>query len=285
VDIVFATCQAQPDLTPGDALAKAELQRRGADVTVAPWDDITPATVTSSIVCLRSTWDYHRRWPEFQRWVSAFADRPRSLCNPPATVLWNADKVYLRDLAAAGVPLPPTRWFEAGERPDYDAVLREWSVPRGVLKPRISASGFSTHLVTPGHELSDTDWVPLEAAGGLLQAFVPEIEMHGEVSLAFIDGIFSHAVRKRPVQGDFRVQTDITTWEPTAVPTALCQFGEMVLAAVSHAWLYARVDLVETHHGPLLMELELIEPHLFLTGVAAARLADALVARVTGAAA
>jgi glutathione synthase/RimK-type ligase-like ATP-grasp enzyme len=283
MDIVLATCQAQPDLTPGDALVKAELQRRGAAVTVAPWDDITPATVTSSIVCLRSTWDYHRRWPEFQRWVSTFADRSGTLWNPPATVLWNADKVYLRDLAAAGVPLPPTCWFEAGERPDYDAILHEWSIPRGVLKPRISASAFSTHLVSPGHELSDTDWVPLDTAGGLLQAFVPEVETHGEVSLAFIDGIFSHAVRKRPVQGDFRVQTDITTWKPTAVPTALRQFGEMVLAAVSHAWLYARVDLVETDHGPILMELELIEPHLFLTDVAAARLADALVARVAGA--
>lgn len=285
MNIVLATCQTQPGLTPGDTLVKAELQRRGAVVTVAPWDGIMPAAVTSSIVCLRSTWDYHRRWPEFQRWVSSFAGRPGTLWNPPATVLWNADKVYLRDLAAAGVPLPRTRWFEAGERPDCDAILREWGVPRGVLKPRISASAFSTHLVSSEHKLRDADWASLDAAGGLLQEFVPEIVTHGEISLAFFDGVFSHAVRKRPTRGDFRVQTDTTTWEPTTFSTALRQFGDAVLAAVSHAWLYARVDIVETSQGPILMELELIEPHLFLTEVAAVRLADALIARVTGAAA
>lgn len=280
MDIIFATCQERPDLTPGDVLLSTELQRRGATVTVTPWDDITPTAVPSSVVCLRSTWDYHQRWPEFHRWVSSFTDRPGTLWNPPATVVWNADKLYLRDLAAAGIALPLTQWFDVGQRPDCEALLQKWGVQRGVLKPRISASAFGTHLMSPGRRLADTEWMHLEAAGSLFQVFVPEIETHGEVSLAFIDGAFSHAVRKRPVHGDFRVQSNFETWEPLAATATLREFGETVLAAVSHPWLYARVDIVETNQGPVLMELELIEPHLFLTDAAAIRLADALVARV-----
>jgi hypothetical protein len=142
--IVFATCQTQLDLTPPDALLRAELQRRGVSVTVAPWDVIAPAAVASDIVCLRSTWDYHRRWPEFQRWISGFTGHPGTLWNPPETVLWNADKLYLRELAAAGVRLPLTHWFNRGERPDCTTLLREWGLPCGVLKPRISATAYGT---------------------------------------------------------------------------------------------------------------------------------------------
>lgn len=281
--IVFATCQAQPDLTPADALLSAELQRRGARVTAAPWDAITPPTAAPTIVCLRSTWDYHRRWPEFQRWVSSFADRPGTLWNPAETVLWNADKLYLRELAAAGVRLPLTHWFDPGERPDCAALLRGWGLSRGVLKPRISATAYGTYVVSPEQGLTDADWRHLDEVGGLLQAFVPEIETRGEVSLIFIDGAFSHAVRKRPAQGDFRVQHDFGgSWEPAIVEPTLREFGEAVLAAVSRPWLYARVDVVETHQAPVLMELELIEPQLFLTAASAMRLADALESRVAG---
>jgi glutathione synthase/RimK-type ligase-like ATP-grasp enzyme len=286
MSIVLATCQTKPDLTPADALLSAELQRRGASVTVAPWDGIAPATAASSIVCLRSTWDYHRRWPEFQRWISSFANRPGTLWNPAETVLWNADKLYLRELAAAGVKLPLTHWFDPGERPDCAALLREWGCPRGVLKPRISATAYGTYLVSPEQGLADADWRHLDVVGGLVQAFVPEIETRGEVSLVFIDDAFSHAVRKRPARGDFRVQHDFGgSWEPAIVATTLREFGEAVLAAVSRPWLYARVDVVEARPGPVLMELELIEPQLFLTAAAAVRLADALESRVAGAAA
>jgi glutathione synthase/RimK-type ligase-like ATP-grasp enzyme len=119
-----------------------------------------------------------------------------------------------------------------------------------------------------------------------LQAFVPEIETQGEVSLVFIDGVFSHAVRKRPAPSDFRVQIDFGgSWEPTIVGASLREFGEGVLAAVSRPWLYARIDVVEANQGPVLMELELIEPQLFLTAAAAIRMADALESRMVGAAA
>src|SRR5262249_4028787 len=188
---------------------------------------------------------------------------------------------YLRDFVSTGVTLPPTHWFEPGDRPDCDALLREWGVDRGVLKPRVSATAYGTHLLSAGQRLDESEWMQLDAVGGLFHAFVPEIETQGEGSLICLDGAFSHAVRKRPEPGDFRVQSDFGgTWEPLAPAPALSQFGELVLAASAHLWIYARVDIVETQRGPILMELELIEPQLFLTVAAAVRLADALIARV-----
>ncbi len=276
--VVLATCRSKPALTPGDALLAAALERSGATVEALPWDAVPPGD--PGVVCLRSTWDYHHRWPEFRAWITGFGGGAVRLWNPAETVLWNADKIYLRELEQAGVALPRTRWIEPGERPDSDAVLREWRLPRAVLKPRISATAHGTHLIVPGRGPSEEDWSALDACGGLLQAFVPEIESRGEISLVYLDGGYSHAVRKRPAGGDFRVQREFGgTLEGVSPAEPVLAFGDGVLGAVTRPWLYARVDLVEADRGPLLMELELIEPDLFLDATAAARFAAALLAR------
>jgi glutathione synthase/RimK-type ligase-like ATP-grasp enzyme len=211
--------------------------------------------------------------------VRGFAQR-RSLWNPAETVLWNADKIYLRDLATAGVTLPRTRWFEPGQRPAVAPVLEEWNATRAVVKPRVSATAFGTHVVSADDSMGEGDWGALERSGCLLQEFVPEIQSRGEISLVFLGGTYSHAVLKRPSAGDFRVQRDFggsleaVTPEPDTIA-----FAETALAAAARPWLYARVDLVETDTGPVLMELELIEPDLFLDRDSADRLAAALLAR------
>jgi glutathione synthase/RimK-type ligase-like ATP-grasp enzyme len=278
VRFVLATCRIRPTLTSGDNRLAAALRERGATVVATPWDMIAPAE-DPGVVCLRSTWDYHLRWDEFRDWVGAFED-PSTLWNPPATVLWNADKLYLRDLASAGIALPHTRWFEPGERPDVAALLEEWDAPRAVLKPRVSATAYGTRVVSRDRGLAVADWPVLEQAGCLLQVFVPEIQSRGEISLVFLGGGFSHAVRKRPGAGDFRVQTDFGGSLETVLPSDdTIGFGQAVLMAAARPWLYARVDLVETDGGPVLMELELIEPDLFLASEGAARLAMALIGK------
>jgi glutathione synthase/RimK-type ligase-like ATP-grasp enzyme len=276
VRFVLATCRAKPALTPGDGRLAAALGERGATAVAAPWDTIEPAG-DEGVVCLRSAWDYHLRWDEFRNWVGTFEDTG-GLWNPPSTVLWNADKLYLRDLASAGIALPRTEWFEPGECPDVAALLEEWGAARAVLKPRVSATAYGTHVVSRDRGIGAADWPALARSGCLLQLFVPEIQSRGEISLVFLDGGFSHAVRKRPVAGDFRVQTDFGGSLETATPSGdTIGFGQAVLAAAARPWLYARVDLVETDGGPVLMELELIEPDLFLTPEGAGRLAEALI--------
>lgn len=274
--VQFATCRHLPDLTASDAILRSALEARGATVSAAPWDLMQ--LEAGSLVCPRSTWDYYLHWPEFRDWITALAERLGATWNPPETLLWNGDKIYLRELEAAGVALPRTRWFEPGERPDHTALAEVCDGGKAVLKPRISGTAYATFVVGPDTELAAPQWRPLEQWGSLLQAFVPEIA-GGEISLIFVAGVFTHAVLKRPAPGEFRVQNDHGgTIEPLAPGHDLVAFAERALAAANRPWLYARVDVVETASGPLLMELEMLEPDLFFTQAPAAaeRLADAL---------
>jgi glutathione synthase/RimK-type ligase-like ATP-grasp enzyme len=277
--IVLATCQSKPAATSSDGLLAAALERGGAEVVARPWDEIDPAG-DPGIVCLRSTWDYHHRLEEFRSWVRGLETRRVPLWNPAETVLWNADKIYLRELAEAGIALPRTAWFEPGRRPEVDGVMREWGLSGVVVKPRVSATAYGTHRVVAGERLDDEEWRSLEASGCLIQEFIPEVASKGEVSLVYLDGTYSHAVLKRPAGGDFRVQTDFGgSLERVKADGRVRAFGDAVLAAFHRPWLYARVDLVDAAAGPVLMELELIEPDLFLEPAGAERLAAALLTR------
>jgi glutathione synthase/RimK-type ligase-like ATP-grasp enzyme len=257
----------------------------GVTVTPIPWTEIDPyAQIDAAPIVLRSTWDYHRIPTMFSTWLSALEDSGRTVWNDPAIARGNIDKIYLKDLESAGIAIPKTRWLD---RVDQDAVrhtLAEERWAQAVLKPRIAATAYGTFLVTPDTTLSDDDLSPARASGALLQEFVPEIIDRGEVSLMYCDGVFSHAVSKRARAGDFRVQQDfggIVT--PLTPPTSLVAFADLVMATVPGPQLYARVDVVETGRGPLLMELELIEPELYFLIVpsAAGRFAAALTQRIT----
>ena len=276
--VVLATAHDYP-LTPSDAALGGELEKRGARVASAPWDTISPAASNGGVVVLRSTWDYHRRPAEFRRWIQAWDREPSTLWNPPATVRWNMDKIYLRELADLGVRIPATRWFEPGQPPDVEGFFAETGASAAVVKPRISATAWGTRIVRVGEELSDADLAPLLAAGSMIQAFVPEIMTAWELSLVFLAGRFSHAFLKRAIPGEFRVQVEFGGSEtPATASDAAYEFAECVLLAAGRPWLYARVDVVETSRGPVLMELELIEPALSLDTApgAAARFAEAI---------
>src|SRR2546425_1467252 len=168
MEILFATCRERPALTPSDALLADALVAAGARMQVAPWDSVTPASVSAGLVCLRSTWDYHLRARAFQDWIAQFHNLPGKLWNPPATVLWNTDKVYLKELASRGIPIPATRWSEPGQAVDLPGLFGTTGWARGVLKPRISASAYGTCLVTPTTPLVRPVSAPLAAAGAML---------------------------------------------------------------------------------------------------------------------
>jgi len=232
---------------------------------------------------VRSAWDYHTRIDEFRDWLEGMEGLEGldgfMLANPAKTIRWNLDKRYLGDLERRGIAIPVTRFFEPGIRPSLADVLEEEGWDQAVLKPRVSATAFGAHRVEWGTVLSAGDWAQCLKTGALVQAFVPEIRSSGEVSLVFIAGRFSHAVRKTPAAGEYRVQSEFGGADALVVADDyLVQFGLRVLETAGQPWLYARVDVVEAARGPVLMELELIEPELFfvLAPSAAALLAEAL---------
>lgn len=284
MNLAFATCDHQPLITADDQPLAEALQARGVDVIPIPWTELDPyAVLDSPPILLRSTWDYHRLPTMFRSWLQALEDSGRRTWNPPAVARGNIDKIYLKDLEAGGVAIPKTRWLDAIDAVSIDRALDEAQWAKAVLKPRIAATAYGTFLIERGTPLSDEQLAPARASGALLQELIPEVVQRGEMSLIYLDGAFSHAVIKRAKAGDFRVQKDFGGQVAVTTPApAVLAFANDVMTRVPSNCIYARVDVVESARGPLLMELELIEPELYFLNVpeSATRLAQLLADRL-----
>jgi glutathione synthase/RimK-type ligase-like ATP-grasp enzyme len=283
--IIFATCNHQPLLTADDQLLANALLALGVDVIPIPWTELDPhAIVDSPPIVLRSTWDYHRVPTMFTAWLEGLEDTGRAMWNPPSIARANVDKIYLKQLEASGIAIPKTRWVDGATRDSLAAVMGDEGWSRAILKPRIAATAYGTFLIDRHLSLSEDDLAPARSSGALVQELIPEVIDSGELSLVYFDGRFSHAVVKRAKDGEFRVQEDFGgRVEPTTPSYAARAFADRVVALAGADTLYARVDLVDAKRGPLLMELELIEPELYFVFApdAANRLAQLIVDRLS----
>lgn len=263
--IAIATCADHPQLVPDDRPLPAALAARGVEAVPAAWDDAEVEWERFDGCLLRSTWDYHEKHDEFLGWARAVSER-MPLWNPRELVAWNVEKGYLRELAAAGVPTIPTRWLERGAEHRLEALLAEEGWEEAVLKPAVDLGARNLRRARAGDPAGQAALEELLAIHDVMvQPFLPSVEAAGELSLVYIGGRFSHAVRKVPRQGDFRVQPNWggSVQSADATPEDLA-IGELALAQLPAEPLYARVDLVcGLAAESLLIELELIEPLLF----------------------
>lgn len=239
----------------------AVLESAGFEVEPVAWtaaDDLSAFDVVLPLVA----WGYHL---DYARWL-ALLDRAEAagwhFINPPALLRWNGDKAYLAELADRGVPTVPTIAVESCCDADLEEARRHFGTEWLVIKPPVSASAMGTHLLGPAHDLP-------EASRGcpmIVQPLVEEISKTGEFSLMLFASEFSYAVVKRPKSGDFRVQEyhgGVTL--PSPPPLGAIELAQQALAAAPAEATYARVDIVPDDNGALcIMELELIEPSLFL---------------------
>lgn len=285
--LLMATATTLPRPDGETEALRAELARLGVAAEAHAWDagpDCAPDWAAADMVLLRSTWNYTAALPAFEAWLERCGAR---LMNPLPLVRWNLRKHYLLELAARGVAMPPTRLIRQGAAwrpaladagPDGRVVVKPavGAGARGAWRGRADDAALAAHMA---------EWLP--QGDMLAQPYLPRIA-EGETSLIHFDGAFSHAVLKRPAAADWRVQGQhggvTTAHEPTAAERAL---AETALAAAADASgtgapLYARADMVAGADGPLLMELELIEPELFLPlgAGSAARFARAVAARL-----
>lgn len=263
--VAFVTCTAVPDLSADDRLALPGLARRGIGVTPVSWDDPAVDWSAFDLVVIRSTWDYTRRYEEYRSWLARLERAAVPLWNPAALARWNADKRYLRDLAAAGVPVVPTCWVEPEEAVGLRDLLAAQGWARAVVKPVVSANGYDTWVTArmPG-EADEQRFRTAAVRPLMVQPLMEEVRTEGEWSLVYFGGAFSHAVRKRPAGEEFRVQEEYGGRTVGASPSSdLVEAGHRALAAVPGAWLYARVDGVRVEDAFVLMELELLEPSFY----------------------
>ncbi len=274
----LATWEGLPDLVADDRLVLGPLLERGLRATPVVWSESAPDPAALDLVVIRSTWDYHHRRDAFLRWAENLGRRTRVL-NDPATLRWNSDKRYLADLAARGLPVVPTVWGR--EVDSATATLAEHHWTRAVLKPCVSASGEgATILRADEPERNEMALERLRSRGEvMLQPFLEATVDPGERSLVYLDGRFSHAVLRAPKFADGRTVAEGALLEPSG---AELDVAARTLGTVEPMPLYARVDLVAVDGSPHLMELELIEPLLYLAAQpgAAERFAAAIGARL-----
>jgi glutathione synthase/RimK-type ligase-like ATP-grasp enzyme len=269
--VALATHRGCPKLSADDQLLIPHFRDFDIEAKAVVWDNQETDWSEFRQVIIRSCWDYHLRLPEFLAWIAGLESRNVDLQNNGDLVRWNADKRYLRRLEQSGIAIPETHWLPEHEEASLSSVLAAHGWDCAVVKPTVSATAHGTRLVS-----RDTDEILRGPA--MVQKFMPEIQTHGESSLIFFHGEFSHAVRKIPATGDFRVQTEFGGSVRGIVPSrSVIDAATEVLQKVEYQNLYARVDGLECKGKFVLMELELIEPILFLgLGRAASRFAQSI---------
>lgn len=234
----------------------------GAVVDAVPWPDVGDLSGYDLVLPLVA-WGYHKNYRRWLDLLDSFEADELPVINPPALLRWNGDKEYLAELADRGVPTVPTIAVEQCCDEDLEEARRRFGSDWLVIKPPISASAHGTHRLGPNDGLPPVDrGKPL-----IIQPLIEEIAKTGEFSLMLFDGEYSHAVVKRPKSGDFRVQEYLggVTLPCKSPPAGSVELAQTALRSAPAPATYARVDIIPDDEGVLrIMELELIEPSLFL---------------------
>ena len=280
VTIALATGRPYVDLDVDLPLLLDAASALGVDAEVAVWDDDSVDWSAYDVVVVRSCWDYIDHRDDFLSWAA----RVPNLLNSADVLRWNTDKVYLRELDDAGVPVIDTRW-DVRRGDDLPDSTGEW-----VVKPSISGGSRDTaRWADPDDVYTHTEELIAAGRTAMVQPYVPSVDSEGETALIYFGGRFSHAIRKGPllergegVRQEAELSESITPRAPTA---AQLDVAAQVLATIpsslgtAESLAYARVDLVTDPDGaPQLIELELTEPSLFLDHAehGAERLVEAL---------
>jgi glutathione synthase/RimK-type ligase-like ATP-grasp enzyme len=240
---------------PCDQALATALRELRHDAQSAVWSDATRDWREFDAVVIRSCWDYHLHVEQFLGWIASLERDGVAVINSPDLIRWNSRKTYLKELESAGITIPDS--VVVAERAEENlgkiCAARGWQM--AVVKPIISASAHRTERRNSGSVRGPA----------LVQEYIAAIETDGEYSLTFIDHEYSHAVNKKPLANDFRVQEEhggtIVAAEP---PHGAQAFAENVLSKMPHRYTYARVDIVNDRGQFRLMELEVIEPELYL---------------------
>jgi glutathione synthase/RimK-type ligase-like ATP-grasp enzyme len=239
----------------------AALAAAGLEVEAVPWTELGDISRFDFVLPLL-VWGYHSRFAEWHALLDRLEVSGLPVVNPIPLLRWNGDKSYLAELGAKGVPTVATRLTEAMTPQDLGDARAAFGCDTLVIKPPVSASADGTFKIAP------SDGVPDTALGKpmLIQPWMTAITTTGEYSLMFFGGMFSHAIVKRPKDGDFRVQAHLGGSEqPCDAPNGGRELALAALAVAPAEAAYARIDMVAGNDGQLrIMELELIEPALWL---------------------
>ena len=259
--ICFLSMDDMGSYVADDHLAIEPLSKLGIEVETLSWRQTVVSWGDFDAVIIRTPWDYQRSPQEFLQVLKQIESETR-LANSSAIAKWNFDKRYLSELENLGVAIVPTLWNEAFNAESFEQWKHALDADELIVKPVVSATAMHTYRLI----IFDPSLVEVFSKRDfMVQPFVPAIVNEGEYSLFYFNGVYSHSILKAPKSDDFRVQEEhggiITATEPCA---KMVLAAESILTKVREKLLYARVDLVRHNDNFALMELELIEPALYL---------------------
>ena len=254
----LVTCRQFPRLTASDSLLIKPLTSLGFQVRIVPWDDERVKWKEFDTLILRSCWNYHLVPEKFLSWLDLIEKQGIKLWNPYPIVRWNINKKYLFDLQKRGIDIVPTKLISKNSEINLKKYFEEFNCSELIFKPVIGASAYGVKRISKNTKFT------LPAGDYLVQPFLKEI-YDGEYSLIFFNKKFSHAVIKIPNAKDFRTQPELGGTEKLIQPDKkIIKQAQNILKQVDSPLLYSRVDGLIINGKFTLMELELIEPHLFL---------------------
>ena len=259
--IVILTCKDNPYPVRGEEIIGQTLEKNGHEVVTLPWDEVK-ATDDYDLFVFRTVWDYMDRVEEFEAWFQTLEKEKVRSINSIECVRWNLNKKYMLELKEAGVSIPRTFIHDRQWLPNWDKLEAALGSPPFVFKPLTGAGGKETFLVQ-GDVSYSAAIDRLNKRHFIAQNFIKEVKQ-GEISAMVIGGEYSHAVKKVPQGGEFRVQSNYGgTVEAIDLDTKLQEWAVDVVKEAPHPPIIARVDFVLVNDEPVLMELELFEPEMF----------------------
>lgn len=266
--LAFVTDREHADFAQDDRLLVVYLIDRGLLVSAAVWDDPGVNWEKFDAIIFRSVWDYFIYRDRFDEWLRQMASLTVPIFNPLSIVHWNKDKNYLSRFKSLGIPIPDYEILKFKSRQNLFELLDRHAWPKAVIKPAVSGGAYKTWVTSKTLAAAQQPEFEslLEEQDVIVQKFAGEIIENGEWSLIFFDKKFSHAVCKQAQEGEFRVQAQFGGHHYPVYPAkAVLDQVESILSFITEPLLYARVDGYLNHQSIFyLMELELIEPVLFL---------------------
>ena len=265
--IAFLTLHDPAGFVIDDDHAVLPLARRGFKVETIPWDRPGVDWRQFALVVIRSTWDYQHHAEKFLAALEGIERAGVRLENGSAIVRWNMRKTYLLELASRGIETVPTFWRERLAPGELAPLFTELRSAAGVIKPVLSGNAEGAWRLDAAVVRERAAEIEAYYASRplMMQPFEAGITAEGEFSMIYFNGKHSHSILKVPKAGDFRVQEEHgSEIRPVTPEPALLAAGDAAIAAVGRRLLYARADFVRSGEVFRLMELELVEPSLYL---------------------
>lgn len=267
--VAFITYKDNPTLSDSDILLVKPMAKYGYEVIPTAWDNETVDWTKFHCLVFRSCWNYHYNTDKFINWLNKLEKLNIKTWNPLKIVKWNFNKFYLQDLNKnSGVSTIPTVYIKQGSQSNLKMIMEKSGWNEVVIKPAVGASGYKIFksTITEAEQNQKNYTILINSVDVMVQPLIPELVKNGETSMIFINKKFSHAVNRSPKPGDYRSNYEFGGKEHRInnLNQNIIQTGQKIVEKIDSPLLYARVDGIEKNGQFLLMELELIEPYLFL---------------------